>query len=224
MSAAPLSRRRLLTGAGLVGLGVLGATAAGCGSAPAPTAGPPPGPPTPPPTTTTTAGSAYAGDLQAVALCAALATLVSGLYTDAVSVAGQGRYGQVPGAVTTLLTGAAGQHTAAAEAWNQVLTTAGRPAVSGSPLTVGSQYRARLGVVAAPVDLLALVVDLEATVSATITGVLGEITDPGAIAVAAGVAPVAAMHGATASFLLGRLPVAPADPTAGALGRDALQA
>jgi hypothetical protein len=204
---------------------VLGLLAA-CGNTPAPPApSPTSGAPssTSTPTSTTSAG-AYTGDQQGVALCSALATLVAGLYSDAVTVAGQGRYGQVPPVVTGLLTGAAGQHTAAAEAWNQVLTTAGRPAVSGSPLRVEAQYRARLGTVAAPVDLLGLVVDLEATVSATITSVLGEITDPAAISVGAGVAPVAAMHGATASFLLGRLPVAPADPTAGAIGRDALTA
>jgi hypothetical protein len=42
------------------------------------------------------------------------------------------------------------------------------------------------------------------------------------VTLAAGAAPVAAMHGATAGFLLGRPPTAPADPTAGALGTDAL--
>lgn len=215
------TRRRVLAGCGLLGLaGLVAACSGEPPTAPAPAPGTP-GPSSVPPTTTTAAGT-YTGDLQAVALCAALATLVADLYGDAVSVTGQGRYGQVPGAVGTLLTGAADQHTAAATAWNQVLTTAGKPAVSGTPLTVEASYRARLGSVAAPVDLLALVLDLETTVGATITARLGEITDPGAVAVGAGLAPVAAMRAATASFLLGRLPASAADPTAGAIGRDAL--
>lgn len=224
--AGAVSRRRVLGTAGAAGLLGLAGVIGACGNSPTPSgpAQPGTGPSGSAPPTSTTAAATYSGDLRDVALCAALANLVASLYSDAVTAAGQGRYGPVPGAVTALLSGASGQHTAAAAAWNQVLTTAGRPEVTGTPLTVEPSYRARWRAAVAPLDLLALTLDLETTVGATLVVVLGEITDPSAVSVGASVAPVAAMHATTASFLLGRLPTPPADPAAGALGRDTLQA
>jgi hypothetical protein len=215
-----LPRRGFLLGLG----GLAGAAAvAACSNEP-PAAPPAPGAPpagtTPP--TTTAAPPAYSGEAALVALGAALSALAGDLLGQAAAGAGQGRYGAVPGVVSAYLSGAAAQHVAHADAWNRVLTTGGAPAVDGSPLSIEPALRARLGAALAPVDLLGLAADVTATVAATVTAMTGQLTGAAAVALAAGVAPVAAMHGATAGFLLGRPPTAPADPTAGALGPDAL--
>jgi hypothetical protein len=214
-----LSRRRVLLGSavGLLGAGALAA----CSDAP-PAAAPGPSSGAPAATTTTSAPVPYVGDQRAVALCAATSALAASLYSGAVLAAADGRLGQVPGVVTAFLSGAGAQHTEHAAAWNALLTAAGRPAVTGTPLSVESERRAALGRAAAPTDLLALAVDVEAMTGGTVTARAAELTDPGAVALAATLAPVSAMHGATAAFLLGR-PTGATPSAAGApLGLDAL--
>jgi hypothetical protein len=214
------SRRLVLGGAaaGLLGAGALAA----CSDAPP--AGPPGSSATPPPSTTTTTAPrpAYVGEERGIALCAALSALAASLYSGAVLAATDGRLGQVPGVVTAFLSGAGAQHTEHAAAWNALLTAAGRPAVTGTPLTVETERRATLGRAAAPTDLLAVAVDVEASVGATVLARAGEFTDTGAAALAATLAPVAAMHGATAAFLLGRPTGVTPGPAGAALGPDAL--
>ena len=213
------SRRLVLGGAaaGLLGAGVLAA----CSDAPP--AGPAGTSPAPPPSTTTTAPRpAYVGDQRGIALCAALSALAASLYSGAVLAASDGRLGQVPGVVTAFLSGAGAQHTEHAAAWNALLTAAGRPAVTGTPLSVETERRATLGRAAAPTDLLSVAVDVEASVGATVLARAGEFTDTGAAALAATLAPVAAMHGATAAFLLGRPTGVSPGPAGAALGPDAL--
>jgi hypothetical protein len=213
------SRRLVLGGAaaGLLGAGVLAA----CSDAPP--AGPAGTSPAPPPSTTTTAPRpAYVGDQRGIALCAALSALAASLYSGAVLAASDGRLGQVPGVVTAFLSGAGAQHTEHAAAWNALLTAAGRPAVTGTPLSVETERRATLGRAAAPTDLLSVAVDVEASVGATVLARAGEFTDTGAAALAATLGPVAAMHGATAAFLLGRPTGVSPGPAGAALGPDAL--
>jgi hypothetical protein len=212
--------RRLVLGWGAVGLLGAGALAA-CANTPPAAPGAPS--PTPAPSTTTTAARpAYVGDQRGVALCAALASLAASLYSGAVLAANDGRLGQVPGVVTAFLSGAGAQHTEHASAWNALLTAAGLPAVTGTPLTVETERRATLGRATAPTDLLAVAVDVEASVNATVLARAGEFTDTGAAALAATVAPVASMHGATAAFLLGRPTGVAPGPAGAALGPEAL--
>lgn len=205
----------------LLGLGAVAGALAACSNE-APPGAPPAGAPPAPPTTTTTAPPTYDGEAAYVALGAALSGLAGDLLGQAASGAGQGRYGAVPGVVSAYLSGAAAQHVAHADAWNQLLTAGGRTAVDGGPLTIEPALRARLDAARAPVDLLGLAADLSGTVTATVTAIVGQVTDASAVTLAAGVGPVVAMHGATADFLLGRPPSAPSDPTAGALGPEAL--
>ena len=56
----------------------------------------------------------------------------------------------------------------------------------------------------------------------TVLARAGEFTDAGAAALAATLAPVAAMHGATAAFLLGRPTGATPTAAGAALGLEAL--
>jgi hypothetical protein len=217
---AGLPRRGFLLGLGaLAGAAAVAACSNEAPAGPPAPGGPPAGTTTP---TTTAAAPTYTGEAALVALGAALSALAGDLLGQAAGGAGQGRYGAVPGVVTAYLSGAAAQHVAHADAWNRVLTAAGQPAVDGSPVSVEPALRARLGAALAPVDLLGLAADVTGTVAATVTAMTDRLTGPSALSLAAGVAPVAAMHGATAGFLLGRPPTAPADPTAGALGPDAL--
>jgi hypothetical protein len=212
--------RRLVLGGAVAGLLGAGALAACSDAPPAGSAAPPAAPP--PSTTTTAPRPAYVGDQRGIALCAALSALAASLYSGAVLAATDGRLGQVPGVVTAFLSGAGAQHTEHAAAWNALLTAAGRPAVTGTPLTVETERRATLGRAAAPTDLLAVAVDVEASVGATVLARAGEFTDTGAAALAATLAPVAAMHGATAAFLLGRPTGVTPGPAGAALGLDAL--
>lgn len=200
---------------GLLGAGVVSA----CSDSPAPGAAVPT---SSTPATTTAAGPVYAGDARGVALCAAVAQLAATLYAGAVTAAGDGRLGQVPGVVTAFLSGAAAQHTEHAAAWNGLLGAAGLPAVDGVPLTVEAERRATLGRAVAPTDLLGFAMDVESSVGGTVLGRAATFTDAGAAALAATVAPVAAMHGATAAYLLGR-PASTAPSPAGApLGPETL--
>ncbi|MDD7965931.1 ferritin-like domain-containing protein [Actinomycetospora lemnae] len=218
MTPRPFSRRGFL-----VGLGALaGAAGLAACSNEAPPGPPAPGAPPSPTTTTSTDPAAYEGEVAWVALGAALSGLAGDLLGQAATGAGQGRFGAVPAVVSAYLSGAAAQHVAHAEAWNRLLTAGGRPAVTGYPLTVEPALRERLDAARAPVDLLGLAADLTGTVAATVTRIVGEVTDASAVTLAAGVGPVVAMHGATADFLLGRPPTAPTDPIAGALTPDAL--
>ncbi len=213
--------RRLVLGWGAAGLLGAGALAA-CSDTP-PGGAPSGSSTTPAPSTTTTPpGPAYVGDARGIALCAALSALAASLYSGAVLAANEGRLGQVPAVVTAFLSGAGAQHTEHAAAWNALLTAAGRPAVTGTPLTVETERRATLGRATAPTDLLAVAVDVESSVGATVLARAGEFTDSGAAALAATVAPVAAMHGATAAFLLGRPTGVAPGPAGAALGPDAL--
>jgi hypothetical protein len=213
-----LSRRRVLLG---TAVGLLGVGVSACSDAP-PTAAPASSPGAPAPTTATPTTPPYVGDQRDVALCAATSALAASLYSGAVLAASDGRLGQVPGVVVAFLAGAGAQHTEHAAAWNALLTAAGRPAVTGTPLAVESDRRAALGRAAAPTDLLTFAVDVEAMTGGTVTARAAEFTDPGAAALAATLAPVSAMHGATAAFLLGR-PGGAVPSAAGApLGPDAL--
>lgn len=223
MTAAGWPRRRVLGVAGLVG--AAGLVAACSDEAPTPAA--PPAAPTtpsttPPSTTPGVAAPAYTGDLQVAALAAALANLAASLYADAVG-GSSGRSGPLPDVVASFLRGAGAQHAETAGDWNRVLAAGGRPAVTGTPLTVEASRRSALAGAAGPADVLALAVDLETSIAATLVARLPELTDPTALARAADAAPVAAMHAATAAFLLGRPAGTPPGPGAAALDRSALR-
>lgn len=218
----PVLRRRRVLGAGV--LGGAAAVLAACTAAPAPAVptGVPPAPsPAPPsPTASSPPPPTYVGDAQPVALCAALANLAVGLYGDAVARAIGGRYGALPAVVPAFLRGAAGQHTVAAGSWNEVLAAAGRPTMTGTPDPVERALRGTLDAARVPGDLLALALDLETVIAATVVDRIGVMTTPSALAAGAVIAPVAATRAATASFLLGRPPGAAPGPGAAPVGRE----
>jgi hypothetical protein len=190
--AAATRRRFLMGGAALVGTGVLAACGGSSGGKPS---------------AMPSAGSIYTGDLKVVALAAALENLAVAAYTLALTEAGKGTYGKVPPAIGAFITTAKSQHQQHGAAWNAVLKNAGKPAVTGTPLTITqgavNQLRAAKSVPA----VATVALDLETSAAQTYTFATANVTDMGGITTAATIAPVEAMHAAILSFVLGKYPV-----------------
>ncbi|WP_037606762.1 ferritin-like domain-containing protein [Streptacidiphilus rugosus] len=199
---AQASRRRFLLGAG----GVAAAFAlAACtssstknavgGASSSPVAG------------SSASSSVYTGDLQVVALATALENQAVGAYTAALATAKAGTLGPIPPAVGTFATTAMSQHADHAKAWNAVLTGAGKPAITGVPL---SNQPATLKALGAATDVGAvakLALQLEQQAAQTYLFATYSVTSPAGIATAATIAPVEAMHAAILNFVLGQYPV-----------------
>lgn len=198
ISRKPAARRTFLLGMG--GAVALGSIAA-CSSSKSSTVS----------TTTSTGGAAkgatYTGDLKVVALAAALENLAVTAYQGALTMAGKGQLGSVPPAVGTFVQTAMKQHMDHAQAWNGVLTKAGKPAVSGAPLTITAGQVAMLQAAKSVPDVAKLALNLENAAAATYTFATENVSDSGGIMTAATIQPVETMHAAILSFVLGEYPV-----------------
>ena len=75
----------------------------------------------------TTTGGKLTGDLAVVALAASLENLAVQTYGAGISAATAGKLGTVPPAVVTFAQTAKAHHTQHAQAWNAVLSGAGKP-------------------------------------------------------------------------------------------------
>jgi hypothetical protein len=124
----------------LVGVGAAGVALAACSSDSSTSTGTTSAPATGAPTTNTTAmapGTTMkpggGGDLEVAALAAGLEVLAVNTYQAALDAATAGKLGEVPPAVAEFVTVSMGQHQAALDAWNEVLTGAGEPAVDTPP-------------------------------------------------------------------------------------------
>jgi len=152
-------------------------------------------------------GEKYAGDLKVVALAAALENLAVTAYMGALTKAGKGQLGKVPPAVAAFVTTAMAQHKDHAAAWNSVLTKAGKPAISGAPLTITKDQVTMLNAAKSVPDVAKLALALENAAAETYTFAASNVMDPGGIMTAATIQPVEAMHAAILSFVLGQYPV-----------------
>jgi hypothetical protein len=192
------SRRTLLLG----GVGVAGAAAlAACGSSksssPASSSSP----------AASASGATYTGDLQVVALAAALENLGVAGYGIVLKAATAGTYGTVPPAVATFATTVQAQHQDHAGAWNSVLSKAGKPTITTFPLSNASAIAGELTAAKTLPDALTVATAVENVAASTYLEAVGAVTDPGGISVAATIAPVEAMHAAILNLLLGHYPV-----------------
>ncbi|BBA98198.1 hypothetical protein RVR_4295 [Actinacidiphila reveromycinica] len=195
-------RRRFLVGAG--GLAAATALAACSGSgkhgSSATKGGAPSG----------SAGAAkgrYTGDLKVVALAVALENQAVGAYQAALKAAKAGTLGTVPPAVATFVTTAMEQHADHAKAWNSVLTGAGKPAITGVPLSNQPATLAALGKARSVGDVANLALQLEDQAAQTYLFATYSVSAEAGIATAATIAPVEAMHAAILNFVLGKYPV-----------------
>ncbi|MCW2524816.1 MAG: hypothetical protein JWO63_3151 [Frankiales bacterium] len=200
------ARRNFLMGAG--GVALLG-TLAACGSSKksAGSASISPAAPTSASASASASASPYSGDLQVVALAAALENLAVAAYKLALTSAGAGKLGAVPPAVGVFVTTAMAQHMDHASAWNGVLTKAKLPAITGTPLTITASSVAALTAAKSVPDVAKLALGLENAAADTYTFAAANVTDAGGIMTAASIQPVETMHAAILSFILGEYPV-----------------
>ncbi|MFD3935475.1 ferritin-like domain-containing protein [Streptomyces sp. NPDC058611] len=194
-----VGRRRFLTGMGIAAAAAAFTWTAGAGAEKANAAvqGPP----------AAGAPSPYVGDLKVVALAAALENQAVGGYGAALKAAGAGKLGKVPPAVGTFAQAAMDQHAAHATAWNVVLTGAGRPAITGVPLSNQPATLKALGQAKDVGAVARLALALEDQAAQTYLSAVGNVSSPAGIKTAASIAPVEAMHAAILHFVLGEYPV-----------------
>lgn len=200
ISRKPAGRRTFLMGMG--GVAILG-TAAACSSSKDKKSGGSGTTSAP----SSSAGGIYSGDLKVVALAAALENLAVTAYQGALTKAGKGELGKVPPAIATFVTTAMKQHQDHSAAWNSVLKKAGKPAVSGAPLTITAGQVAMLNAAKSVPDVAKLALALENAAADTYTFAAINVTDAGGIMTAATIQPVETMHAAILSFVLGEYPV-----------------
>lgn len=206
------SRRGVLLG----GLGLAGAAGlAACSPTshhPAPSSAPPSSPASP-----------YVGDLRYAALFAALENLTAAGYSVVLGKIDAGAYETLPASVVGTMTTAAAHHADHAAAWNALLTGAGRPPVTGTPLSGAASALDPAQGATQAADALSAAITLEQTAAATYLGAVATLHASQVLALAAAVAPVEAQHAAVLELLLGSAPVPNATlSSSGGLGPDAL--
>lgn len=203
LGSAGATRRTFLLGAGAaVGAAVLAA----CSKSSSVTSGA---------NTTAAAGGGgggsqqLTGDLAIAGLAASLENLAVATYQAGLDAATAGKLGAVPGAIATFAKTAQQQHKDHAAAWNAILTSAGKQAVTGVDTTVNTGViQPAFAQVTDVVGLAKLALELENVAAATyLNGINNAISDVGAIKVAASIQPVEMQHAAILNFVLGSYPI-----------------
>lgn len=193
----PSTRRGFFLGAaGAVALGAVAACSSGPPGRPAAPAAPPPAP-----------QETYPGDLKVVALATALENLAVTAYEGALKKAGLGELGTVPPTVATFVQTVMKQHADHAQAWNAVLSAAGKPTIADAPLSITQEQVAMLTSVKSVPDVAKLALNLENVAAQTYTFAVANVSDPRGILTAATIQPVEAMHATILNFLLGQYPI-----------------
>lgn len=196
-----LNRRRLLVGGAVA---TTAAALAACGgqdtAAPATTT-----PVAPPETTESGAGAAT--DLAVAELAAGLEVLAVQTYTAALDAATGGKLGEVPPAVAEYVTTAKAHHQEHLDAWNTVLTGAGRPEVTTPNAqlkpTVDGEF-AKVTDVAGAANLALM---LEQIAAQTYLKAIPTLQSKDAIRTAASIQVVDQQHQAILLYALGMYPV-----------------
>ena len=196
----PSTRRGFFLGAaGAVALGAAAACSSGSSGTPKPSSSAPKPPPPPPET--------YTGDLKVVALATALENLAVSAYSGALQKAGAGQLGTVPPAVATFIQTAMKQHSDHAQAWNAVLSKAGKPTINDAPLSITQDQVNMLNAATSVPDVAKLALNLENVAAQTYTFATANVVDAGGIMTAATIQPVETMHAAILNFILGQYPI-----------------
>lgn len=195
----PSTRRGFFLGAaGAVALGAVAACAGGPSGQPGPSS-----PAAPPPA----APETYPGDLKVVALAAALENLAVTAYGGALKKAAAGELGTVPPSTTTFIQTVVKQHADHAQAWNAVLSGAGKPTIDDAPLSITQEQLALHANAKSVPEVARLALNLENVAAQTYTFATANVSDPTGIMTAASIQPVEAMHAAILNFVLGQYPI-----------------
>ena len=153
-------------------------------------------------------GSKLTGDLAIAALATSLENLAVATYQGGIDAATAGKLGAVPPAVVTFAQTAQKQHMDHAAAWNAILTSAGKPKVTGVDTTVKTAVIDPAFATVKDVPGLAmLALQLENVAAATYLESIGLIESAGGIKTSASIQPVEMQHAAILNFLLGQYPV-----------------
>jgi hypothetical protein len=223
------TRRHLLGGASVIGLGLIAAacgsstknTAASTGSvATATTGGATPttagATPTTAGATPTTAGAGATTtpdttggsvDVKVANLAAGLEVLAVGTYKAALDAATAGKLGAVPPAVAEFVTTAMKQHQMQLDAWNKVITGAGGTAVTAPNATLKPTVDGEFAKVTDITGAAKLALQLEEIAAATYNHAQSVLTDKDAIKLAGSIQIIDAQHAAILHFVLGEYPV-----------------
>ncbi|MBT2526829.1 ferritin-like domain-containing protein [Streptomyces sp. ISL-99] len=193
-----LARRRFLVGAGASAAVLALAACGGKSEVKAAPSGGPSGSPQ---------SGQYTGDLKVVALAAALENQAVGAYQAALTAAKDGKLGDVPPVLATFAQTAMSQHRDHADAWNGVLADAGKPKITGTPLSNHDEVTRALGQVKDVPGVARLALRLEDQATQTYVFATFNVASAGGINTAATIAPVEAMHSAILHFVLGQYPV-----------------
>ena len=223
------TRRHLLGGASVIGLGLIAAacgsstknTAASTSSVATATTGA--ATPTTAGATPTTAGAtpttAGAGatttpdttggsvDVKVANLAAGLEVLAVGTYKAALDAATAGKLGAVPPAVAEFVTTAMKQHQMQLDAWNKVITGAGGTAVTAPNATLKPTVDGEFAKVTDITGAAKLALQLEEIAAATYNHAQSVLTDKDAIKLAGSIQIIDAQHAAILHFVLGEYPV-----------------
>jgi hypothetical protein len=205
--AAPASRRGFLLGGGAVlgGLALVASGATGVTAAAARTRGGVPG--GIPTGARVKRVQRLTGDLAVVGLAASLENLAIATYQAGIDAATAGHLGAVPPAVVTFATTAQSHHKEHAAAWNAILTSAKKSAVSGVDLTVKKTVDTTFASVRDVGGLATLALSLENSAAATYLAAINVVKAPAGIKTAATIHPVELQHAAILNFVLGQYPV-----------------
>lgn len=146
-------------------------------------------------------------DLATAGVAASLEVLAVNTYGAALDAATSGALGDVPPAVAEYVTTAQAHHQAALDAWNGVITSAGRPAVTEPPADLAATVNDQFGMVTDIAGAAQLALGLEQIAAATYLAVLGTLQSPDAIALAGSIQPIDRQHISVLLFALGMYPV-----------------
>ena len=216
------TRRHLLGGASVIGLGLIAAacgsstknTAASTGSVATATTGA--ATPTTAGATPTTAGAGATTtpdtmggsvDVKVANLAAGLEVLAVGTYKAALDAATAGKLGAVPPAVAEFVTTAMKQHQMQLDAWNKVITGAGGTAVTAPNATLKPTVDGEFAKVTDITGAAKLALQLEEIAAATYNHAQSVLTDKDAIKLAGSIQIIDAQHAAILHFVLGEYPV-----------------
>ncbi|MET9529952.1 ferritin-like domain-containing protein [Streptomyces sp. NPDC006649] len=202
-----VARRRFLAGAG-ASAAMLALAACGGKSDTSPTGGSASGSPSTGASASSSGGAGkYTGDLKVVALAVALENQAVAAYQAALKAANAGKLGKVPPAVATFIQTAMAQHKDHANAWNGVLSSAGKPKITGVPLSSQPAVTKALGQVKDVTGVAKLALQLEDQATETYVFATFNVKSMGGVNTAATIAPVEAMHAAILHYVLGQYPV-----------------
>jgi Ferritin-like domain len=195
---ANVNRRRVLVGGGVA---AMAAALAACGSKNSGTSAGGAG------TAPSTSSGGAANDLAVAQLAAGLEVLAVGTYQAAGAAASAGKLGAVPPAVGEYVKTAMAQHKVHLDAWNKVLTGAGKAKVTQPNSTLKPTVDAEFAKVKDVAGAANLALMLEQIAAQTYLKAIPTLTDKGAIKLAGQMQIIDQQHQAILRYALGMYPV-----------------